>query len=106
MAAALEQPQPLPRSLLQRDFDAITLRREASALHVDFTMGRQLRGERATGWRTGVALDGSASMRDWYGKRLKGDGAARDHGRIRTARLGDQEGRRWASHQELAKSRP
>jgi hypothetical protein len=72
MSLDAAKSQQLPSSMVEKELGEVNIRREGSALHVEFTMSVQLEGEQAEGWKTGVALDASASMRNWYGKLLKG----------------------------------
>ncbi|MCC6421229.1 MAG: VWA domain-containing protein [Gemmataceae bacterium] len=62
----------LPSSLVAREFGEVNVRRTPSAVEVQFTILMEPQGQEAEGWQTGVALDGSASMRDWYGQTLLG----------------------------------
>jgi hypothetical protein len=62
----------LPSSLVAREFGEVNVRRTAAGTEVLFTILMEPQGAEAEGWQTGVALDGSASMRDWYGQTLLG----------------------------------
>lgn len=63
----------LPSSLTEKQFGKVYVRPEGNQLHVEFTIWMQeLEGAQAENWQTGVALDASASMKNWYGRNLKG----------------------------------
>ena len=71
--AARSQSQQLPSHLLEKEFGKVYVRDEGQERHVEFTVWVQnLSGQMAEGWQTGLALDASASMKDWYGRNLKG----------------------------------
>ncbi len=67
------QATQLSSNLIAKEFGKIYLRHDGDQCHVDFTVWMQeLEGAMAEGWQTGVALDGSASMKNWYGRALVG----------------------------------
>lgn len=67
------QANQLPSNLVAKEFGKIYLRHDGNYCHVDFTVWiQELEGAMAEGWQTGVALDGSASMKNWYGRALVG----------------------------------
>jgi hypothetical protein len=71
--AARGQSTMLPSSMLAKEFGKVYVRPDGPDLHVEFTIWLQeLEGTRAERWQTGVALDASASMKDWYGRNLSG----------------------------------
>ena len=63
----------LPSSIVAKEFGEVNLGRLPDGrIEVDFTILMEPSGSEAEGWQTGVALDGSASMRGWYGLQLVG----------------------------------
>jgi hypothetical protein len=66
------QNRQLPSHLVADEFGEVNVRDDGSVLHVQFTILMEPQGIEAEGWQTGVALDGSASMKNWYGRQLKG----------------------------------
>jgi hypothetical protein len=71
--AARGQSTLLPSSMTAKEFGKVYVRQEGQRCHVEFTIWMpELDGTLAEGWQTGVALDGSASMKGWYGRHLKG----------------------------------
>lgn len=72
--AARGQSELLPSNTTSKEFGKVYIRKEGNNLHVEFTLWvPELEGAEAEGWQTGVALDASASMKDWYGRNLKGE---------------------------------
>lgn len=68
-----QDSQQLPRHLLAKEFGKVYTRVDGATRHVEFTlMLPELEGADAEGWQTGVALDASASMKNWYGRNLTG----------------------------------
>lgn len=68
-----QQADQLPRHLLAQEFGKIYTRTDGATRHVEFTLFMpELEGADAEGWQTGVALDASASMKNWYGRNLTG----------------------------------
>jgi hypothetical protein len=66
------QGKQLPSSMIAKEFGKVYVRDDGQERHVEFTIWiQQLSGAVAEGWRTGIALDASASMKDWYGRNLK-----------------------------------
>jgi len=71
--AARRQAMQLPSQLVAKEFGKVYVGREGNQLHIEFTVWMQeLEGSMAEGWQTGVALDASASMKNWYGRALVG----------------------------------
>lgn len=71
--AARGRSVQVPTHLLAREFGKLYCREEANRLIVEFTIWiAELEGAQAERWQTGVALDASASMKDWYGRNLRG----------------------------------
>lgn len=67
------QADQLPSNMVAKEFGKIYVRREGGECHVDFTIWvQELEGAIAEGWQTGVALDASGSMKNWYGRALVG----------------------------------
>lgn len=63
----------VPADRLAAEFGKVYHRVEGAVRHVDLTLWqRELAGAAAEGWQTGVALDASASMKDAYGRNLRG----------------------------------
>lgn len=62
----------LPSSLVAQEFGEVNVRDDGKVLQVQFTILMEPQGSDAEGWQTGVALDGSASMKGWYGRQLLG----------------------------------
>lgn len=77
--------EQIPQHLLQREFGKVYVRIDGAVRHVEFTVWiPELGGAEAEGWQTGVAIDGSASMKTWYGRNLTGsvpDDAIEDYKR-------------------------
>lgn len=70
--AARHGMQALPSNMLAKEFGKVYVRDDGPLRHVEFTVWvQELSGNQAEGWRTGLALDASASMRDWYGRTLQ-----------------------------------
>ena len=62
----------LPSTMVAKEFGEVNVRRTGSQLEVKFTILMEPQGAEAEGWQTGVALDASASMKDWFGRTLTG----------------------------------
>lgn len=62
----------LPSSMVAREFGEVNVRRRAASLEISFTVMMEPQGDLAEGWQTGVALDASASMKDAFGRGLRG----------------------------------
>jgi len=67
--AARSQSELLPASMTEKEFGKVYVRKEGQNLHVEFTVWGS---DDTEGWQTGGALDGSASMKSWYGRNLTG----------------------------------
>ncbi len=65
----------LPGQLVRGIFGAVNVRRTSQATEVHFSILARPEGEHARGWKTGVALDASASMLKYYGRGLISAGA-------------------------------
>jgi hypothetical protein len=71
--SARGQSTLLPAAMLAEEFGKVYVHSDANQTHVEFTVRLgELEGEQAERWRTGVALDASASMKNWYGRNLTG----------------------------------
>lgn len=71
--ASRSQSQQIPNNLLAKEFGKVYVRDDGADRHVEFTVWvQELSGAMAEGWQTGIALDASASMKDWYGRNLTG----------------------------------
>lgn len=62
----------LPSSMVAKEFGEVNVRLAGGKLEVKFTILMEPQGAEAEGWQTGVALDASASMKDWYGRSMTG----------------------------------
>ena len=60
----------IPSHLTAKELGKVNVRKGDRELQVQFTILMQPEGE---GWRTGVALDASASMKSWYGRAFEGN---------------------------------
>ena len=73
----IEQGQNLqiPANLVAAEFGEVNVRRltdgEVHQCHVEFTIAMEPQGRFAEGWRTGLALDASASMKRAYGRKVE-----------------------------------
>ncbi len=68
----------MPANLVVAEFGEVNVRQETSQLnleaaecHVEFTIAMEPQGRFAEGWRTGLALDASASMKRAYGRKVE-----------------------------------
>lgn len=69
--AARHEMTALPGNMLAEELGKVYVGDEGADRHVEFTVwNRQLSGAGAEGWRTGLAVDASCSMQEWYGKTL------------------------------------
>ncbi|MEQ9368569.1 MAG: VWA domain-containing protein [Coleofasciculus chthonoplastes F3-SA18-01] len=64
--------QQLPSNIVAKEFGEVNVANTGEELHVEFTILMEPQGQDAEGWKTGVALDASASMKSPYGRKLKG----------------------------------
>lgn len=62
----------IPSSLTADIFGKVNVRVLASTVEVQLTVMMAPQGKAAEGWQTGVALDGSLSMKGMYGRRVEG----------------------------------
>jgi len=62
----------LPSTVVAPEFGEVNVRDTAEGREVKFTILMEPQGVEAEGWQTGVALDASASMKNWYGRSLTG----------------------------------
>lgn len=62
----------LPSHVVDAAFGEVNVVEAADGVTVRFTILMEPTGQEAEGWQTGVALDGSASMKSWYGQMLEG----------------------------------
>ena len=94
--AARHNMQALPSNMLVKELGKVYVGDEGEQRHVEFTVWvQELSGAKAEGWTTGLALDASASMKDWYGRNLAyvGDG-------IPQQVLDEYEKNGWVEHRE------
>ena len=69
--SARHNMQALPSNMLAKELGKVYVGDDGSDRHVEFTVWvQELSGAKAEGWKTGLALDASASMKDWYGRNL------------------------------------
>ncbi len=64
--------QQLPSNLVAQEFGEVNVRYVGDKTEVLFTVLMEPTGKDAEGWRTGIALDASISMKWAYGKKLDG----------------------------------
>ncbi len=62
----------LPSTMVAAEFGEVNVADTPAGRTVKFTILMEPQGVEAEGWQTGVALDGSASMKSWYGRSLTG----------------------------------
>lgn len=62
----------LPSTIVAQEFGEVNVADTPSGREVRFTILMEPQGVEAEGWQTGVALDASASMKNWYGRSLTG----------------------------------
>jgi hypothetical protein len=62
----------LPSNETAQEFGKVTVNNNGQNLEVTVTILKEPSGQEAEGWKTGVALDASASMRGEYGRNLIG----------------------------------
>ncbi|MEZ5943515.1 MAG: hypothetical protein R3C18_19135 [Planctomycetaceae bacterium] len=68
-----QQSTLIPTGDTAKEFGKVYVRKDGDQLHIEFTIWQQeLKGGMAENWQTGVALDASASMKNWYGRNLTG----------------------------------
>ncbi len=67
-----DQDYALPSHVTAKELGKVNVRKSGTETHVHFTILMSPEGKTAEGWQTGVALDGSASMKGWYGRQLEG----------------------------------
>lgn len=75
--APIQEPQQiemytLPSQQTVKEFGKINIYPGDGVNTVEVTMAMEPQGRMAEGWQTGVALDASASMKDWFGRMLIG----------------------------------
>jgi|688.fasta_scaffold46260_4 outer membrane protein OmpA-like peptidoglycan-associated protein len=68
----------IPANLMVAEFGEVNVRRnlatsnsQTADCHVEFTIAMEPQGQFAEGWRTGLALDASASMKRAYGRKVE-----------------------------------
>lgn len=62
----------LPSSAVAEAFGEVNVTATSAGIDVHFTVLLPPSGAEAEGWQTGVALDASASMKNWFGRELTG----------------------------------
>ncbi|CAN1210800.1 hypothetical protein TUMEXPCC7403_11420 [Tumidithrix helvetica PCC 7403] len=62
----------LPSNILMPEFGEVNVRGTSDETFVEFTILMEPQGKYAEGWRTGIALDASASMKRSYGRKVSG----------------------------------
>jgi hypothetical protein len=91
--------------MVAREFGEVNVRRRGPSLEVSFTVLMEPQGDLAEGWQTGVALDASASMKNAFGRGLRGyvpDEVVRQYVRKGWVEEIDLDGRRVMSYQPQA----
>ncbi|MBA4064893.1 MAG: VWA domain-containing protein [Isosphaera sp.] len=68
----MSAPRQLPSAIVAPEFGEVNVHDTAAGREVLFTVLMEPQGVEAEGWQTGVALDASASMKNWYGRVLVG----------------------------------
>ncbi|MFO7976754.1 MAG: vWA domain-containing protein [Planctomycetota bacterium] len=94
--AARHNMQTLPSNRVAKELGKVYVGEKGNERHVEFTIWvQELSGAKAEGWKTGLALDASASMKDWYGRNLAyvGQGIPRNV-------LDEYERNGWIEHRE------
>jgi hypothetical protein len=94
--AARQSMQALPSNMLAKELGKVYVGDEGNMRHVEITIWvQELSGAKAEGWKTGLALDASASMKDWFGRNLTYVG-----GGIPQKVLDEYERNGWIEHRE------
>ncbi|MGK7924663.1 MAG: vWA domain-containing protein [Spirulina sp.] len=62
----------VPSDRTAKELGKVSIHKMGQELQIQFTILMEPQGQNAEGWQTGVALDASASMKDWYGRMLQG----------------------------------
>ncbi len=62
----------IPSNKTAKEFGKVEIFPEGNEIKVEFTILMEPQGAESEGWQTGVALDASASMKDWFGKLIEG----------------------------------
>jgi hypothetical protein len=91
-----DEDRVLPGRQTAPELGKVWVRRRGANLFVRFTILQEPQGAAAEGWRTGVALDASASMKGAFGRELLGElpSALLDRYRRRgLVTVGDEDGR-------------
>ncbi len=89
---ARSESEQLPTSMLATEFAKLYVKEAGDTREVNYVLVSELTGEAAEGWRTGLAMDASASMTEWFGKNLCGE--------IPPELLSEYEGKGWAKYVE------
>ena len=87
----------LPSHMVDAAFGEVNVIEELSGITARFTILMEPTGQEAEGWQTGVALDGSASMKSWYGQMLEGSippAASKEYERRGWMDVREEDGRR------------
>lgn len=95
----------LPSDQTVSPLGKVIVQHTAGGVQVIFTILMEPQGRDAEGWRTGVALDASASMRAWYGRALEGivpPEVVKDYDTRGWVRMIDQDGRKARSFEREA----
>ncbi|MBC7910073.1 MAG: VWA domain-containing protein [Pyrinomonadaceae bacterium] len=95
----------LPSSLVAKEFGEVNVRKTNAEIQVQCTILMEPQGKEAEGWQTGVALDASASMKNWYGRMLEGKvppEIAKDYEKRGWIATRVEDGRRVKSFQKAA----
>jgi hypothetical protein len=62
----------IPVHLTAQEFGKIVVRKKKDEYEIEVTLAMEPQGKLGEGWQTGVAMDASSSMKDWYGRLLVG----------------------------------
>lgn len=63
----------IPSQLTANELGKVNVHNAGEEIQVECTILMEPEGQKAEGWQTGVALDASASMQGWYGRKLVGE---------------------------------
>ncbi len=61
----------MPANQVMAEFGEVNVQPQKAECHVQFTIAMEPQGRFAEGWRTGLALDASASMKRAYGRKVE-----------------------------------
>lgn len=70
--SSIDQDFVIHSKMTAKEFGKINVRNTGKEYQIQLTILMEPQGKEAEGWRTGVALDASASMKGWFGRMLQG----------------------------------